>query len=93
MDLNTFEVVCINLLHVIFATHQMMLNRSHSNLSVIDLRTCIRTILGNGEILPGMELYLQRRIATGNLSAEETSLLSILQDAIQDGCIRRVDMH
>lgn len=58
----------------------------------IALETCIRSALETGELLPGVESQLQKIQLDGNLTEKDCSLLDLLQDAIQSGCIRRTGL-
>lgn len=54
------------------------------------LECCIRTALELGELSPGAQSCISQLVSGGNLSERDRALLSILQDAIEDGCIRQV---
>ncbi|MGJ3254107.1 MAG: hypothetical protein ACFE0J_23685 [Elainellaceae cyanobacterium] len=57
------------------------------------LETYIRTALTVGELTPAVEAQIKQIIRVGNLSRRDCALLSILRDAIQDGCIQRLAAH
>jgi hypothetical protein len=54
------------------------------------LEFCIRAALELGELTPALDKQINEWIAKGRLSMRDRTMLNILQDAIQDGCIRRV---
>jgi hypothetical protein len=55
------------------------------------LELCIRTALTLNELMPGTERYIQSVVQQTALSQRDRALLDLLYDALQDGCIRRVD--
>jgi hypothetical protein len=59
--------------------------RTHTH----SLEEGIRCALVLGELSPGAEAHI-RHLATTSKSHHDQRLLALLQDAIQDGCIRRV---
>lgn len=61
----------------------------YNRLKTDTLEVFIRTALELGELSPGMAVQVDSWIRRGNLSEREQKLLKILQDAIQDGQIRR----
>ncbi|MFQ3615671.1 MAG: hypothetical protein SNJ57_06210 [Cyanobacteriota bacterium] len=55
-----------------------------------DLEFCVRTALEFGELSPAMQARIANLVAEGNLSQRDRMLLSLLEDAIGDGCIRQL---
>ncbi|MCU0571098.1 MAG: hypothetical protein MUF49_31600 [Oculatellaceae cyanobacterium Prado106] len=67
----------------------VMLNSfRHGNLAAKSLEDCIRTALDQGELSPELKHQISNHVLIGNLSQHDQALLRILEDAIQDGCIR-----
>jgi hypothetical protein len=54
------------------------------------LEFCIRSALELGELTPALETQINAWVAKGRLSVRDRTMLTILEDAIQEGCIRRV---
>jgi hypothetical protein len=54
------------------------------------LETCIRTVLEQRELLPGMATQFQSWKTLQHLSNREQRLLEILQDAIDAGYVRQI---
>lgn len=54
------------------------------------LELCIRAAFASSELMPGTERYIQSVAQETALSQRDRALLSLLYDALQDGCIRRV---
>lgn len=52
----------------------------------------VRTALEFGELTPGAEAQVRWLLTCGKLGARDRSLLCLLQDAIQDGCVRRISL-
>lgn len=63
-----------------------------SNTTVDDLEGCIRTALSAGQLSPGAQRFIEQLVAQGKLSQRDANLLSILNDAIKDGCVQRVPL-
>jgi hypothetical protein len=61
-----------------------------NHLETNNLEFWIRSALTFGELPPSVEAKIQHLIQTDQLSAHDRTLLEILRDAIQDGCIRRI---
>jgi hypothetical protein len=57
-----------------------------------NIEAYVRNALTFKELSPGAEAQINQLKASGNLSVRELTLLAILRDAIQDGCIRRVEV-
>ena len=55
------------------------------------LESLVRTAMSHGELAPG-EAAQVNRYRRGKLSCEEQRLLSILDDAISDGCIVSIEV-
>ena len=55
------------------------------------LESLVRTAMVNGELAPGVAMQVNRYRA-GKLTCEERRLLSILDDAIADGCVACVEL-
>ena len=55
------------------------------------LEACIRAALASKELMPGTERYIQSVAQSVPLSQRDRDLLAMLYDALQEGCIRRVD--
>lgn len=55
-----------------------------------DLEFCVRTALEFGELSPAAQARIADLVAEGNLSQRDRMLLSLLEDAIGDGCIRQI---
>ncbi len=63
--------------------------KSHSK----GLESLVRTAMTHRELSPGVAAQINRyRKQKSKLSCEEQRLLSILDDAISDGCIVPIDM-
>ncbi|MBD1849663.1 hypothetical protein [Leptolyngbya sp. FACHB-711] len=60
-----------------------------SNSKAMSLEACIRQALEQGELTPGLEIRIEQIVEQGNLTERDRQLLQLLQDAIQDDCIRR----
>lgn len=58
--------------------------------TVNKLECCIRTALELGELSPGAQSCISQLVSDGNLSERDRALLSLLKDAIADGCIHQV---
>ncbi len=58
--------------------------------TVNKLECYVRTALELGELSPGAQSCISQLVSDGNLSDRDRALLSILRDAIADGCIRQV---
>jgi len=54
------------------------------------LESLVRTAMMNGELAPGVAAQISR-YRQGALSCEESRMLAILDDAIDDGCIVPVE--
>ncbi|MBE9177336.1 hypothetical protein IQ268_01950 [Oculatella sp. LEGE 06141] len=54
------------------------------------LEYCVRSALAVGELSPAVESHIKRIVVDGNLTPRDRTLLDILRDAIQDGCVRRI---
>ncbi|WP_143467794.1 hypothetical protein [Leptolyngbya ohadii] len=61
-----------------------------SNSEVMSLETCIRQALEQGQLTPVLAARIQQIVEEGGLAEYEQQLLQLLQDAIQDHCIRPV---
>lgn len=61
-------------------------NNSQNNF----LESQVRTALDSGELSPGLEVQIRAWASRYTLSERDRTLLQILQDAIESGCIRRV---
>ncbi|MGJ3246013.1 MAG: hypothetical protein ACFE0I_08070 [Elainellaceae cyanobacterium] len=72
-----------------FALPDSTLHRSKTD----HLETYVRDALTVGELTPAVETQIKQMIHMGNLSRRDFALLSILRDAIQDGCIQRLAPH
>jgi hypothetical protein len=59
---------------------------------LISIEACIRSALETGELLPGVESQIQKIQFSSELTEKDICLLQLLQDAIQSGCIRRLDV-
>jgi hypothetical protein len=55
-----------------------------------DLEVCIRCSLETGELTPGMAAHIHGLATQPSLSKRDRTLLQLLEDALQSGCIRRV---
>lgn len=55
------------------------------------LESLVRTAMVNGELAPGVAMQVNR-YRSGKLTCEERRLLSILDDAISDGCVTCVEL-
>ena len=56
------------------------------------LESLVRTAMTNGELAPGVAAQVNRYRKASRLTCEEQRLLSILDDAISDGCIVPVEV-
>jgi hypothetical protein len=56
------------------------------------LEACVRTALELGEITPFLQAQVDQIAAQPNLSDRHLTILRVLADAIEDGCIRRVSV-
>jgi hypothetical protein len=56
----------------------------------IDLEFCVRNALATGELSPATSAYIQQVRGTSNLTRRDRTLLAILQDAIQEGCVQPI---
>lgn len=56
------------------------------------LEACIRTALELRELSPGLESHIRDWANRHPLSEQDQTLLQLLQDAIDAGCIRRVGL-
>ncbi|WAL62582.1 hypothetical protein [Thermocoleostomius sinensis] len=63
---------------------------SSSQSNVTSLECCIRTALELGELSPGLELQIKQWETQRHLSDYDRTLLTILREAIEEGCIRRI---
>lgn len=61
-----------------------------SNPEAMSLETCVRQALEQGELTPILAARIQQIVDKGGLAEYEQQLLQLLQDAIQDHCIRPV---
>ena len=69
---------------------RLNLTRATDNsLTTDSIEFFVRNALNSGILLPAAEAQLQRLVTQGSLSDRDRSLLAILKDAIQDGCIQR----
>ncbi|NJN57443.1 MAG: hypothetical protein HC879_08035 [Leptolyngbyaceae cyanobacterium SL_5_9] len=57
----------------------------------IDLEFCVRNALATGELSPAISAYIQQVRGTSNLTRRDRTLLAILQDAVQEGCVQPID--
>ncbi len=55
------------------------------------IESLVRAALSIGELSPAAEIEINNLVVRGNLSTLDCTMLAILRDAIQDGCIRRLD--
>lgn len=53
-----------------------------------DLEFCVRTALEFGELSPAAQARIAALVVSGNLSQRDRMLLSLLEDAIGDGCVQ-----
>ncbi len=71
----------------------MRLNLGHAthrnSLATDSIEFFVRNALNCGVLVPAAEAQIQRLVQRGGLSERDRSLLAILRDAIQDGCIQR----
>lgn len=80
--------------HRLFRNMAVMTSNSIlSKLRAASLEDQIRTALDTGELSTVVEAQIKSLSATGDLSEQEQTLLQILHDAIQDGCIRINPAH
>jgi len=56
-----------------------------------NLEFCVRNALATGELSPATSAYIQQVSGISNLTRRDRTLLAILQDAIQEGCVQRVE--
>lgn len=59
-----------------------------------NLEFCVRNALATGELSPATYAYIQQltgTAGTANLTRRDRTLLAILKDAIQDGCVQQVE--
>lgn len=68
-----------------------MVNTLREDTTTDDLESFVRKTLAFGEISTAAEAKLNHLARQGNVSPRDEMLLAILRDAIQDGCIRRVE--
>jgi len=68
------------------------MNPPSSDPMLISIEACIRSALETGELLPGVESQIQKIQFSSELTEKDICLLQLLQDAIQSGCIRRLDV-
>lgn len=64
---------------------------SHRTPLYPNLEACIRAALDAHQLMPGTERYIESVIRQKPLSQRDRDLLRLLNDAIQDGCIARVN--
>lgn len=66
------------------------MNSAYSGTKSEILEDYVRNALAFGELSPAVEANIQTLIHAGNLSRRDRTLISILKDAIHDGCVHRV---
>lgn len=65
-------------------------DRAYDRPATDRLETCIRTVLDQRELSPGMATQIQHWKTLQDLSNREQRLLEILQDAIDTGYVRQI---
>lgn len=70
-----------------------MLNFAYNNPEKNNLEFLVRTAIAFGELSPGAEAEIKRLVIEGELTVQDCTMLSILKDAIADGCVHRVKGH
>ncbi|NET33738.1 MAG: hypothetical protein F6K19_17240 [Cyanothece sp. SIO1E1] len=65
---------------------------THTHPSHYSLESLVRNALTCGELLPGAAAQVEEKLKSGNLSATDHKLISLLEDAIATGCIRRIEI-
>jgi len=72
-----------------------MIVTSNSNCGHVEtdwVEPIVRMALEFGELTPGAEAQVRWLLLCGKLGSRDRALLCLLQDAIQDGCVRRVSL-
>ncbi|NJL36873.1 MAG: hypothetical protein HC840_05325 [Leptolyngbyaceae cyanobacterium RM2_2_4] len=64
---------------------------SSRNRPDINLEFCVRNALATGELSPATSAYVRQVRDMSNLTRRDRTLLAILQDAIQEGCVQPIE--
>ncbi len=76
--------------YIISLSPARIMNMFYDDATSETLEDYVRNALAFGELPPAVETRIQSLIHSGNLSRRDRTLISILRDAIHDGCIHRV---
>jgi hypothetical protein len=62
----------------------------HSRLKSYSIEQVVRSAVELGELSPGAEAQVQRLMLSREMTVRDRSLVRLLHDAIEEGCVQRV---